>query len=129
MKNISLQFNKFYHSAVLTDIYKKSNSLVFKDLLDTRTGKYFVISKYEDYQDMDELKQLFKILNVNYSVDEEKEYKISTKDIKVKPLLEHIEYVIKVGIDNNIELGFVQEEWSRLLNEAKNYKIKDLFWS
>lgn len=124
MKNISLQFNKFYHSAVLSDLFRKSHSLVFRDLIDTRTNGAFKLTKYEDYTDLDELKQLLKILNVNYAVNEEQDAKVSTKDIEVKPLLDHIEWVIQLGINNGIELNFVKEEWERLLNEAKKYNIK-----
>ena len=121
MKNVSLQFNKFYHKCVLSDLYKKANSLQLRSLIDTRTGGAFRVYKYEDYTCLDELKQLLKILNVNYAVDEEKDEKISTKDIEVKPLLEHIEWVIKVGVQNSIELDFVSAEWDRLINDYKEY--------
>lgn len=116
---ISSRFNRFFHSAVLTDLFNKSYKLQFENLIDTRTNQLFAIEKYEDYQDMDDLKQLLKVLNLDYAVDEKKDRKISTKDIENKALIQHIEFCIQVGIWSGIELGFVQEEWERLI---KNYK-------
>lgn len=121
MKNVSLQFNKFYHKCVLSDLYNKAPSLQIRSLIDTRTGGAFRIYKYEDYNCVDELKQLLKILNVNYEVDEQKDCKISTKDIEVQALLDHIEWVIKVGVQNSIELDFVRLEWEQLKNQYKGY--------
>ena len=119
MKLALSRFNRFFHSAVLTDLFNKSYKLQFENLIDTRTNQLFTIEKYEDYQDMDDLKQLLKVLNLDYAVDEKKDRKISTKDIENKALRQHIEFCIQVGIWSGIELGFVQEEWERLI---KNYK-------
>ena len=116
---ISSRFNRFFHSAVLTDLFNKSVKLQFENLIDTRTNQLFAIEKYEDYQDMDDLKQLLKVLNLDYAVDEEKDKKISTKDIENKALIQHIEFCIQVGIWSGIELNFICEEWERLI---KNYK-------
>ena len=116
---ISSRFNRFFHSAVLTDLFNKSYRLKFENLVDTRTIQLFTIEKYEDYQDMDDLKQLLKVLNLDYAVDEEKDKKISTKDIENKALIQHIEFCIQVGIWSGIELNFICEEWDRLI---KNYK-------
>ena len=58
---ISTKFNRFYHSAVLNDLYNKSYKIVFKHLKDNRTGGAFTINKYEDYHDLEDLKQLLKI--------------------------------------------------------------------
>lgn len=119
MEHISTRFNRFYHKCVLTDLYNKSYSLVFRHLQDTRTNGAFKISKYEDYHSTDELKQLLKLLNLDYAVDEKEDKKVSTKDIEVKPLLEHIEFCIKVGIENGLELDFVKREWEQLLSEYR----------
>ena len=100
----------------MTDLYNKASSLQIRSLIDTRTGGAFRIYKYEDYNCVDELKQLLKILNINYVVDEEKDCKLSTKDIDTKELLAHIEWVIKIGIQNSIELDFVKKEWEQLLS-------------
>lgn len=113
--NISVKFNRFYHNAVLNDIFKKAHRLVFTDLKDTRTGGAFTLYKYEDYSCLDELKQLLKILNLNYGVDVKKDCKVSTKNIEVKQLLIHIEWVIELSIKNGIELKFVTDEWDRLI--------------
>lgn len=112
---ISNRFNKFYHKCVLTDLFNKAYSLQIRSLIDTRTGGAFRIHKYEDYDSVDELKQLLKILNVDYGVDEKKDCKISTKDIEVKELLAHIEWVIEVGSINQVELSFVKAEWDRMI--------------
>lgn len=112
---ITQKFNKFYHSAILKDLFDKSNQILFKELMDTRTGGAFVIRKYEDYNCLDELKQLLKILNVNYGVDTEKDCKVSTKDIDVKELLNHIEWVFDLASKNQIELSVVREEWDRMI--------------
>lgn len=114
---ITSKFNKFYHGAILKDLFNKSSSLLFRHLMDTRTGGAFVIRKYEDYNCTDELKQLLKILNVDYGVDVEKDQKVSTKDIEVKELLSHVEWVFKIAAQNCIELDVVKEEWDRLILE------------
>lgn len=128
--DISVRFNRFYHS-VLNDLYQKSQSLQIRDLKDTRTGGAFRIWKHEhyceveeelkeaDYSTVDELKQCLKILNVNYAVDEEKDKKVSTKDVDNKELLNHIEWMVKVSHWNSIELDFVQKEWEYLINYYK----------
>lgn len=119
MKHLSSKFNRFYHKAILKDLFDKATSLQIRSLVDTRTGGAFRIHKYEDYETLDELKQLLKILNVNYGVDIEKDKKISTSDIEVKELLSHIEWVFKVATSNSIELEVVKKEWEELI---KNYK-------
>jgi hypothetical protein len=112
MQNVSSQFNKFYHSRILTDAFRKTNAFIIYELVDTRTNDYFCILKDRDYYDMDDLKQLFKVLNVNYEATETGQ--VSTKDIEVKPLLEHIEWVIKLCGENDVILPMVQEDWDRL---------------
>ena len=115
MNRISAQFNKFYHSRILSDMFNKSHSIKFNELLDTRTSKVFELVKYEDYNSLDELKQLLKILNFNYKVDEENDKKVSTKDIDNKELLAHIEWVIKLCTENDIILPMVQEDWDLMI--------------
>lgn len=88
-------------------------------MIDTRTGGAFRIYKYEDYNSLEELKRLLKILNVNYGVDIEKDEKISTKDINNKALLKHIEYIFKLAGNNSISLKVVEDEWSYLINYYK----------
>ena len=112
---ISTRFNKFYHSRILKDMFSKANQIVFCEIRDTRTGKNFILKKYEEYSDVEELKQLLKILNFNYKVDKKNDKKISTKDINNKELLAHIEYVIKLCAENEIMLPMVQEEWDFMI--------------
>ena len=56
----------------------------------------------EIQREMDDLKQLLKVLNLDYAVDEKKDRKISTKDIENKALIQHIEFCIQVGIWSGI---------------------------
>ncbi len=114
--NITVAYNRFYHSAVLNDLYKKSRKLVFRDILDTRTQGAFTIYKHEDYSTIDELKQLLKILNLEYAVDESTNNgKLSTKDIDSKALGNHIEYCFKLASENGIEFEVIKQEWDELI--------------
>jgi len=115
MKFISVQFNKFYHKRILSDMFNKSHSIKFNELLDTTTNKVFELVKHEDYNSLDELKQLLKILNLNYGVDVKNDCKISTKEIDTKELLAHIEWVIRLCAENDIMLPMVQEDWERMI--------------
>lgn len=119
--NIKNQFNKFYHSRILTDLFNKSSKLLFRHLLDTRTNGAFIIYKYEDYSDVDELKQLLKVLNLDYQVDEDNDCKISTSNIDSRSLVNHIEWVLKIAAENAIELDLVKEEWEQLTQNYEGY--------
>lgn len=88
--------------------------------MDTRTGGAFKIVKYEDYNDEEDLKQLLKILNLDYPVDEDKDEKVSTRYISSKDLVEHVEYVFKIAAHNCIDLDVVREEWERLIKEHQS---------
>tara|TARA_R110000796_G_scaffold53290_1_gene125129 strand:- start:1459 stop:1791 length:333 start_codon:yes stop_codon:yes gene_type:complete len=105
-------------------MFEKANQIVFPEIKDTRTGKNFILKKYEEYSDVDELKQSLKLLNFNYKVVRKKglitplqyfEEKISTKDIDNKELLAHIEWVIKLCAENDILLPMVQEDWDMMI--------------
>lgn len=113
---INIRFSRFYHS-ILNDLYKKSSSLVIRELIDTRTGGSFKLTKHEDYSEMDELKQLLKILNLDYKVNEDK--KTSTKDIDNKELLKHIEWIFRTASNNGITLDIVEDDWNYLINYYK----------
>jgi hypothetical protein len=103
---------------------------MFRHLGDTRTNGAFRITKYEDFNDVDDLKQLLKLLNLDYPVDEknsvetdleyfERMQKVSTTEIGTKDLLQHIEFVLYVAGYNGVELDIVREEWAELI---KNYR-------
>tara|TARA_R110001632_G_scaffold83751_2_gene185243 strand:+ start:83 stop:388 length:306 start_codon:yes stop_codon:yes gene_type:complete len=96
-------------------MFLQANQIVFCEIKDTRTGKNFILKKYDDYVDIDELKQLLKLLNFNYKVDEKNDIKVSTKDIDNKELSAHIEYVIKLCAENDIILPMVQEDWDLMI--------------
>lgn len=116
--NISTQFNKFLHS-ILNDLFTKSRQLKIYGLSDEIRRETFTIHKSEDYYEMDELKQLLKILNLNYPRDGENN--VSTVDISNKDLCEHIEFLYQTAGYNGIELKMVKEEWDRLINNYEGY--------
>lgn len=115
---INVRFSRFYHS-VLNDLLRKSNKLVFRDLMDTRSNGAFSLTKHEDFNDLEDLKQLLKILNVNYSVNEKEDKKTSTKDVDNKELLSHLEWIFKLASDNAITLDVIEAEWQYLINYYK----------
>jgi hypothetical protein len=93
--------------------------LKFRLWIDNETGGIFEFIKGEHFNDMDDLKQLLKNMNVDYAV--EGDSKISTSEIDSKALSQHIEFVISLAGENGIEFGFIQDEWERLLNQTHNY--------
>ena len=111
--NISSNFNRFYHSAVLTELFRKANTLKFNGWVDTDTGETLTFIRGENFSDMDELKQILKNMNLDYEIDEDK--KISTADIDSKSLIQHIEWCIALAALNNIEFSFVDDKWQRLM--------------
>jgi len=113
---ISNSFNRFYHRAVLTELFKKCGTLRFYFWIDTETGGTLEFIKGEHFNDMDELKQILKNMNLDYAVSEES--KISTSEIDPKSLIQHIEWVIKLAADNNISFQFVEDEWNILLTSC-----------
>lgn len=114
--NISTAFNRFYHSAVLTELFKKANSLKFHEWIDAESGEVLTFIRGEHYNEMDELKQILKNMNLDYSVDEDK--KVSTIDIEAKALMQHIEFIIALAGNNGISFRFIEDEWTRLLNSC-----------
>lgn len=114
--NISTQFNKFYHSAVLTELFRKANTLKFNEWIDTENGTVLTFIRGENYSDMDELKQILKNMNLEYEVDNDK--KLSTNKIDSKALMQHIEWCIRLAGLNNIEFSFVEDEWNRLMAQC-----------
>ena len=118
---ISPEYNNFYHGATISDVLKGCSRIVFNELIDTATGKAFEIVKHEDYTTLDDLKQLFKILNTDYPIDErELSLKMSTKNIDNKQLGDHIDFIIKTVGESGYEVSFVREEWERIMKDVKN---------
>lgn len=120
---ISSQFNRFYHGVVLNqvlnakdDLGRPVNSIQFRDWKDTNTGGALTFYKHEDYYDIDDLKEIFKVMNLDYPI--ESDGKVSTKEITQRELSRHIEWVLKIMGENFIELDFVREEWDRILKSA-----------
>ncbi len=112
---ISQHYNKFYHGVVLKDAFNQARQISFREWKDTDTGGNLIFYKNEDYYDLDDLKQLFKLMNLNYPIEEDS--KVSTNEITSKELHDHIEWAIKILGENGIELQFISDEWDRLLKE------------
>ena len=113
--NISSNFNRFYHRAVLTELYRRCGTLKFRLWIDEQTGGVFEFVKGEHFNDMDDLKQLLKNMNLDYEIDDDE--KMSTSKIDSKSLMQHIDFVIAIAGENNISFGFIEDEWERLLNQ------------
>ena len=116
---ISSQFNRLYH-ALLNEAFEKARQISFREWKDTNTGGCLIFYKYEDYDSMDELKQIFKLMNLDYEIDGED--KLSTVDIDNKKLCRHIDWITKILNENAIEFEHDQAEWERLKREAKMYE-------
>ena len=115
MQEISSRFNRFYHS-LLNEAYQKARQISFREWKDTNTGGCLIFYKHEDYEDMDDLKQIFKLMNLNYVVDGDK--KLSTTKIDNKSLCLHIEWITKILNENGIEFDADIEKWERLKKDA-----------
>lgn len=118
---ISSRFNRFYHSAVLTEFFNRCGTIRFPLWIDEETGGVFEFVKGVNFNDMDDLKQLLKNMNVDYAVAEDGDGKVSTADINAKALCDHIEWVIALAAENNITFGFIEDEWRRELARAGIY--------
>lgn len=110
---ISNPFNKFYHKVILIDFYNRCSVVKFYGWIDAETNKDLEWIKGENFNEMDELKQLFKNMNLTYPLGDDK--KASTTDISPKDLVYHIEWVFRVAAYNHIEMEIVEREWRELL--------------
>ena len=114
---ISSNFNRFYHSAVLAELFRKCGTLRFPLWVDTVTGAPLEFVKGEHFNDVDDLKQILKSMNLDYKLSDDENGKISTKDINVYDLMAHIDYCIYIAGYNHIEFKFVRDEWERLARQ------------
>ncbi len=115
MQTISSPFNRYYH-ALLNEAFKKARQISFREWKDTSTGGCLIFYRLEDYEDMDDLKQIFKLMNLNYVVDGDK--KLSTTKVDNKMLCLHIEWIVKILNENGLELDADVEKWERIKREA-----------
>jgi len=120
---ISSQFNRFYFGVVLTqvlnakdDLKRPIREIQFREWQDTSHGGALTFYKYEDYRDVEDLKEIFKLMNLDYPIMGDS--KTSTIEVTSKELSRHIEWVIKIMGENGIELDFIREQWDRLLEQA-----------
>lgn len=116
--NISNRFNGFYHGPVLTALFERCGTLRFPLWIDDETGGVFEFVKGKDFSDMDDLKDILKNLNIDYAANEKGDAKISTTEIESAALCQHIEWVIALAAENNVTFDFIEDEWTRLLNDA-----------
>jgi hypothetical protein len=94
---VSPEFNRLYHGAFLGDIYKQMLS-----------QKRIIIS-------FEKFKEALKYANESYPRYDNSTDLVSTRDIRNKDLVLHIEWIIKWAGEYGITPGIVQEQWSRLL--------------
>jgi len=116
VSRISSSFGRFYHGVVLKQALDAARQIYFREWKDNNTGGCLTFYKYEDYYDLEDLKNIFKLMNLNYPLDADG--KTSTTEITSKELSLHIEWVLKIMGENGIELDFIREEWDRILLNA-----------
>ena len=112
---ISSPFNRKYH-ALLNEAFTKARKISFRQWLDTNTGTCLIFWRGEEYSDMDELKQIFKLMNIDYLADGEE--KLSTVKVDNFQLTKHIDFIRKILNENGIEFEEDIEEWERILQDA-----------
>ncbi len=112
---ISANFNSFYHS-ILTEAYNKARSISFRQWKDTNTGTCLIFYKWEEYSTMDELKQIFKLMNIDLPTDGD--IKLSTTKQDNKQLCDHILFITRILNENGIQWQHDIEEYERIKIEA-----------
>ena len=118
---ISKQFNSFYHVAI-QQAMGAGGHIILKEILDTGTGKPLLLEKNIDYFDTNDLKQIFKMTNFDYPIDDDNQ-KVSTRDISNAELVQHLEYIYKTLGENGYLIPIVDEAWQRVLDEANRMGI------
>ena len=124
--NISNPFNGFYH-AILTEAYNKARSISFREWKSDQGNGCLIFHRGEDYDcvalpsdvpfELDSsLKTIFKSMNLDYPVDQDK--KTSTTKVDNKQLCRHIVFITKILNENGITFNHDDEEWERIKLEA-----------
>lgn len=115
---INNQFNRFFWKTVITDI--KVNLKYPIEL----NHKFFGYIRVDLTRlSKNSIHQLLKQLT-NFPKDENYKAK-SLKEVTNKDLVNHIELIKVMMSQNGFTFKADDLEWQRLLNEAKNYKIKE----
>jgi len=112
---ITSNFNRFYY-ALLNEAYHKLRQVSFREWKSDQDGGTLTFYKHEDYTDMQELKEIFKLMNLDYAVDGDK--KISTAKINSKALCQHIVWITKILNENGHTFDYDDAEWDRIMAEA-----------
>ena len=113
---VSNQFNRFYHKAILVDFYTRCSVVKFPNWVDAETGEMFEFIKGVHFNDMDDLKQILKNLCALYP--NEGNAKMSTNKLSNEQLMTFIEWIFRLASYNHIDMKVVTDEWNRLLYEA-----------
>ena len=108
-------FSGFYH-AILTEAYEKARSISFREWKSDQGNGCLIFYCGEDYDTMDELKQIFKLMNLDYLVDGDK--KLSTTKVDNTQLCRHIVWITKILNENGVTFNHDDEEWERIKLEA-----------
>ena len=113
---ISTHFQKFFFGVVCPqfkqEAIKRGKPMMYQHPL-TKEWYLLDMSKVSD----EGIYQLFKLINPHYP-------KLnfilpaSTKVLSSKQLSEHIKWVERFASENGLELGYISDEWDRLLQEA-----------
>jgi len=133
---ITDRFNRFYH-AILSEAFTKARSISFREWRDDSGNGCLVFYKGEapegDYDcvacakgtpfELDtSLKTIFKMMNLDYEIDETGDKKVSTTEIENVQLCRHIDWITKILNENGIEFDHDIEKWERLKQEAGIYE-------
>jgi len=123
---ISSQFNRYHHGAILNDMFTQRSFLSFGFLgfKDTLRGGDYIIVKGEDYfeasnnhDDIEKpqtLKNYLKYFDLEYPRND-KEVPLSTKELNSKQVTSHEEFIRLVASNNGFSLKVDDEEWNRTI--------------
>jgi len=98
---ISIEFNKFYH-ALLNDVYVQ--------VLHKADVK--LVLNFERF------KMILKHLDKSYPKYNETKDFVSTKDIRNRDLVRHIDFIINWAGEYGISPQIVEDEWDRIMQHA-----------
>ena len=112
---ISDPFNRYHHGAVLREAFAKLDFVdwIVHDpetgekvsVLDVETGDPMRFIKDVDYFDMEDFKQLLKIIDIHYPRRGDGRPK-STRDLTSEEVAAHENFVAQLLIDNGFEPSF-----------------------
>lgn len=105
---ISSPFNRFLHGVIYKEVKAIKEPLIVHNLKFKPSGLSF-----------DSVKQLLKHLDLDYPRDQNNT-PLSITTITSKELCLHIEWCIRTLGENGFTFSFIEKEWERLINSARN---------